>query len=279
MENSSKRKRLRAPSPAMIVACIALAIALSGVGYAAITIPNNSVGTAQLKNNAVSNAKLQGNSVGSGKLQEQCRQQRQGRDGSLTGDDIDQGVPRRGGRRHARRTEPRRLPPGSGDRLRLVRCLRLLVGGSGRRSRPAVSLHTPTTGTRPRFARPPAPRPALRPPRTRTSISRAAPKITTMFLNYVDDAGTTTANGTVTLVRQPIFTGRREQHESDDLLCHAVGRRSGRLAEHGGRHADASGGSGSGDRRQRELRLHAHGEPRTNAGVAYCSVKITYELP
>lgn len=37
---------LRAPSPAMVVACIALAIALSGAAYAA-TLPRNSVGTPQ----------------------------------------------------------------------------------------------------------------------------------------------------------------------------------------------------------------------------------------
>jgi hypothetical protein len=50
--------KLNGPSPAMVVACLALAIALSGVGYAAITIPRNSVGTAQLKSNAVTSPKV-----------------------------------------------------------------------------------------------------------------------------------------------------------------------------------------------------------------------------
>jgi hypothetical protein len=49
--------RLR-PSPAMAVACIALAVALGGTSYAAITLPRNSVGTEQLKRNAVTSAKV-----------------------------------------------------------------------------------------------------------------------------------------------------------------------------------------------------------------------------
>ena len=63
MERGSKRKRLRAPSPAMVVACIALAVTLSGVSYAAATLAKNSVGTAQLKNNAVNSAKVANNAL------------------------------------------------------------------------------------------------------------------------------------------------------------------------------------------------------------------------
>jgi hypothetical protein len=47
----------------MTVACIALAIALSGVGYAAVVLPPNSVGTAQLRNNAVNSAKVKNGSL------------------------------------------------------------------------------------------------------------------------------------------------------------------------------------------------------------------------
>lgn len=43
------RKRLR-PSPAMVVACIALFISLGGVGYSAIRLPANSVTTKQVRN-------------------------------------------------------------------------------------------------------------------------------------------------------------------------------------------------------------------------------------
>lgn len=51
-------RRLRLPSPAMTVALLALFVALTGAGYAATQLPNNSVGTPQLKNNAVTSAKV-----------------------------------------------------------------------------------------------------------------------------------------------------------------------------------------------------------------------------
>lgn len=46
------------PSPAMVVACLALAVALSGTGYAALRLPAKSVGAKQLKTGAVTNKKL-----------------------------------------------------------------------------------------------------------------------------------------------------------------------------------------------------------------------------
>jgi hypothetical protein len=50
---------VRRPSPAMIVACIALIVALSGTSYAKIlALPLNSVGTPQLKANAVISSKV-----------------------------------------------------------------------------------------------------------------------------------------------------------------------------------------------------------------------------
>jgi hypothetical protein len=42
----------------MVVACIALAVALGGTSYAAITLPRNSVGNKQLRSNAVTSAKV-----------------------------------------------------------------------------------------------------------------------------------------------------------------------------------------------------------------------------
>jgi hypothetical protein len=54
---------LRRPSPAMVVACLALGIALGGTSYAAITLPKNSVGTKQLKKNAVISAKVKNRSL------------------------------------------------------------------------------------------------------------------------------------------------------------------------------------------------------------------------
>ena len=56
--------RLRPPSPALVVACLALAISLSGAAFAVTSaLPRNSVGTAQLKNNAVNSAKVKNSSL------------------------------------------------------------------------------------------------------------------------------------------------------------------------------------------------------------------------
>ena len=63
------RKLLRRPSPAMVVACLALLVALGGTGMAAATqVARNSVGTPQLKDGAVSNAKIKNNAVNSTKV-------------------------------------------------------------------------------------------------------------------------------------------------------------------------------------------------------------------
>jgi len=53
----------RRPSPAMVVACLALLVSLSGVTYAAVGIPRNSVGRAQLQNNAVVSSKVKDRSL------------------------------------------------------------------------------------------------------------------------------------------------------------------------------------------------------------------------
>jgi hypothetical protein len=48
----------------MVVACLALALSLSGAAYAVSTaLPRNSVGTVQLKNNAVNSAKVKNASL------------------------------------------------------------------------------------------------------------------------------------------------------------------------------------------------------------------------
>jgi hypothetical protein len=53
------------PSPALVVACIALLFALAGTSFAAYTqlVPRNSVGNAQLRNNAVTSAKVRNGSL------------------------------------------------------------------------------------------------------------------------------------------------------------------------------------------------------------------------
>lgn len=45
-------------SPSMVVACVALLVALGGVGVAATGLPRNSVGNLQLKTNAVTSVKV-----------------------------------------------------------------------------------------------------------------------------------------------------------------------------------------------------------------------------
>jgi hypothetical protein len=72
--------RLR-PSPAMVVACIALSVALGGTSVAAIqALPRNSVGAKQLKRNAVTGPKIKANAVTGAKVAAN----------SLTGADINE---------------------------------------------------------------------------------------------------------------------------------------------------------------------------------------------
>jgi len=71
-------RRLHRPSPALVVACIALFVALSGFGYAATRLPRNSVGTKQLRNGAVTGKKIAKNVVTGTKVA----------DDSLTGADV-----------------------------------------------------------------------------------------------------------------------------------------------------------------------------------------------
>jgi hypothetical protein len=58
----------RRPSPAMIVATIALFIAIGGTTYAGITLPANSVGSAQLKRSAVVNSRIFPGAVSNSKM-------------------------------------------------------------------------------------------------------------------------------------------------------------------------------------------------------------------
>src|SRR5204863_5881647 len=57
------RIRFHRPSPALVVALLALFVALGGTGYAALKLPKNSVGTKQLKKNAVNSSKVKNRSL------------------------------------------------------------------------------------------------------------------------------------------------------------------------------------------------------------------------
>lgn len=56
------------PSAPMAVSVVALFMSVGGVGYAAVSLPSNSVGSAQLKNEAVSYKKIVPNAVGAVRL-------------------------------------------------------------------------------------------------------------------------------------------------------------------------------------------------------------------
>jgi hypothetical protein len=56
------------PSPGMVVAVLALFVAMAGTGYAAIKLPANSVGTAQLRRDSVTRSKLADASVRTAQL-------------------------------------------------------------------------------------------------------------------------------------------------------------------------------------------------------------------
>jgi hypothetical protein len=63
-----RKPRWRTPSPALVVALIALFVALGGTSYAAIKLPKNSVGTKQLKKGAVTAVKLKRHAVTAAKI-------------------------------------------------------------------------------------------------------------------------------------------------------------------------------------------------------------------
>jgi hypothetical protein len=51
-------RKIRRPSPAMVIALLALFVAMAGTGYAAVSLPKNSVGPKQIKGGAVNSRKV-----------------------------------------------------------------------------------------------------------------------------------------------------------------------------------------------------------------------------
>ena len=62
------KRRLRRPSPALVISLVALFVALGGTTYAATSLPKNSVGTKQLRKNAVTASKLKKGAVTAAKI-------------------------------------------------------------------------------------------------------------------------------------------------------------------------------------------------------------------
>ena len=51
------------PSPALVIACVALAVSIGGTSYAVTALPLASVGTAELKNGSVTSGKIKDGSL------------------------------------------------------------------------------------------------------------------------------------------------------------------------------------------------------------------------
>ena len=83
-------RKLRRPSPAFVLASIALFVALGGTGYAALKLPKNSVGSEQIKKRAVTTAKLATRAVTRAKLANGAVTGAKVRQGSLTASDFRQ---------------------------------------------------------------------------------------------------------------------------------------------------------------------------------------------
>jgi hypothetical protein len=76
------RLKHRLPSPALAVALLALFVALGGTGYAALNLPNNSVGSKQIRKGAVKNPDIASSAVTGAKVKR----------GSLNGTDFKTGT-------------------------------------------------------------------------------------------------------------------------------------------------------------------------------------------
>ena len=84
-----RKTLLRRPSPAMVVACAALGVALGGTSYATVlALPKSSVGTAQLKNGAVTTPKLKNDAVTARKISFGAVQSGEIADGAVTTAEI-----------------------------------------------------------------------------------------------------------------------------------------------------------------------------------------------
>jgi hypothetical protein len=79
---AGKKRLIRRPSPAMVVAVIGVMIGLTGTAFGAAALGKNSVGPRQLRSKAVTTGKIANNAVNGAKVV----------NGSLTGQDINVGA-------------------------------------------------------------------------------------------------------------------------------------------------------------------------------------------
>jgi len=64
------RPRLRRPSPALIIAFVALVLTLGGTSYAVVKPGRNTVGSRELRKNAVTGVKIKSGAVDSSKVRD-----------------------------------------------------------------------------------------------------------------------------------------------------------------------------------------------------------------
>lgn len=84
--------RVRRPSPALVVASLALGVALTGTSYATVlNVPDGSVTTAKIKNGAVTTPKLKNDAVNIDKLAANAVTAAQVKNGSLLKEDFKSG--------------------------------------------------------------------------------------------------------------------------------------------------------------------------------------------
>ena len=77
------RRRLPTPSPALVVASLALLLALAGSAYAAVALPRDSVGAAQLRTGAVTSVDVRNGSLQAFDLSSAARRELSGRIGPM----------------------------------------------------------------------------------------------------------------------------------------------------------------------------------------------------
>lgn len=136
---TNQARRLSLPSPALVLASIALAIALGGTSYAAVVLPKNSVGHAQLRTGAVTSLKVRDGSLRALDLAPAARRALTGQQGAQ-GPQGPQGVPGLAGLEIVQASSSFSSSP---ERTLVVDCpagKRLVGGGAGAWGRAMISI-------------------------------------------------------------------------------------------------------------------------------------------
>jgi len=265
MERGSKRKRLRAPSPAMVVACIALAVTLSGVSYAATTLAKNSVGTAQIKANAVIGSKIANGAVSGADVAE----------GTLDGSAIN-GVnaAKLGG--HA--ASDFELASSGGSDAYVVSGTAWTDRDGLTRGHVFAQNTANPTGTKSQWCTTPGASVAGQAAVYQDIHLPQGAQITEMVVDYRDDPGSGNSNGNVTLTRMPLF-GSDANGTFNDIFNVTIGNLGTGDAGSGFDDTPGEGFPWLGIVDNTRFSYALMGFPGTLTGVGFCSVQIKYDLP